>query len=328
MKKFIIDADTGSDDAVAILLALQDPQVDVLGITVVSGNVPLQQGVINTLSTIEATEQNIKVYAGARKPLVRDYIEIHSLSDFTEHVKSLSPVSASAQSVHGIDGMGDIGITSKFSEYEEKNAIDFLVETINKNPEEITLVTLGPLTNIALALEKDPSISTKIKHCYVMGGTSDGTGNVSASAEFNIWVDPEAAKRVFDSGLKITMVGWDNSYKYAMLKEDEIKKLRALNSKLADFSVDIQKVLINLTKEWYDFYGFDLPDPITMAIALDNSIIEESQDLHVIIDTRDGITRGQTIVDYFNVENKNKNTRVVTKSSNKKFMNMLMDLLS
>lgn len=328
MKKFIIDADTGSDDAVAILLALQDPQVDVLGITVVSGNVPLQQGVINTLSTIEATEQNIKVYAGAHKPLVRDYIEIHSLSDFTEHVKSLSPVSASAQSVHGIDGMGDIGITSKFSEYEEKNAIDFLVETINKNPDEITLVTLGPLTNIALALEKDPSISTKIKHCYVMGGTSDGTGNVSAAAEFNIWVDPEAAKRVFDSGLKITMVGWDNSYKYAMLKEDEIKKLRALNSKLADFSVDIQKVLINLTKEWYDFYGFDLPDPITMAIALDNSIIEESQDLHVIIDTRDGITRGQTIVDYFNVENKNKNTRVVTKSSNKKFMNMLMDLLS
>ena len=136
------------------------------------------------------------------------------------------------------------------------------------------------------------------------------------------------AKVVFDSDLKLTMVGWDNSYKYAMLKEDEIGQLKSLNTKLADFSVDIQRVLINLTKEWYDFYGFDLPDPITMAIALDNSLIEESQDLHVMVDTRDGITRGQTIVDYFDIEDKKKNVRVVTKSSNDKFMNMLLDLLS
>jgi purine nucleosidase len=159
------------------------------------------------------------------------------------------------------------------------------------------------------------------------GGTSDGSGNVSAAAEFNIWVDPEAAKIVFDSELQITMVGWDNSYKYAMLKEREISQIRELNSKLGNFSVDIQKVLIDLTKEWYDFYGFDLPDPITMAIALENSIIEESQDCHVIVDTRDGITRGQTIVDYFDVEGKNQNVRVVTKSSNKKFMSLLLDLL-
>jgi purine nucleosidase len=160
-----------------------------------------------------------------------------------------------------------------------------------------------------------------------MGGTSDGTGNVSSAAEYNIWVDPEAAKIVFNSGLQITMVGWDNSYKYAMLKEREISQIRELNSKLGNFSVDIQKVLIDLTKEWYDFYGFDLPDPITMAIALENSIIEESQDCHVIVDTRDGITRGQTIVDYFDVEGKNQNVRVVTKSSNKKFMSLLLDLL-
>jgi purine nucleosidase len=112
-----------------------------------------------------------------------------------------------------------------------------------------------------------------------------------------------------------------------MLKEPEISQIRELNSKLGNFSVDIQKVLIDLTKEWYDFYGFDLPDPITMAIALENSIIEESQDCHVIVDTRDGITRGQTIVDYFNVEGKNQNVRVVTKSSNKKFMSLLLDLL-
>jgi len=160
-----------------------------------------------------------------------------------------------------------------------------------------------------------------------MGGTSDGTGNVSAAAEYNIWVDPEAAKICFESGMNITMVGWDNSYKYAMLKEEEIKTLRALNSKLANFSIDIQKTLIDLTFESYGFFGFDLPDPITMAIALDDSIIEESEQLHVIVDTRDGITRGQTIVDYFDVEEKQQNIRVVKKSSKEKFLSLLGELL-
>ena len=128
MRKFIIDADTGSDDAVAILLALQNKEIDVLGITVVSGNVPLEQGVKNTLSTIEAAKQEIKVFAGAEKPLMRDYVEIHGLTEFTEHVKSLSPISASAQSVHGVDGMGDIGVTPKSLKYEEKKAVDFLID--------------------------------------------------------------------------------------------------------------------------------------------------------------------------------------------------------
>ena len=323
MKKFIIDADTGSDDAVAILLALQDPSVEILGISVVSGNVPLQQGIKNTISTMDMTGKKVKVFAGADKPLTREYEEVYVLEKFMEHVQSLKSSSASGQCVHGIDGMGDIGIESSTEEYEEKNAIDFIIDTVNENPNDITLVTLGPLTNIALAMQKDSSISKKIKHCYVMGGTSNGTGNVSAAAEYNIWVDPEAAKLCFDSGMNITMVGWDNSYKYAMLKEEEIEDLRSLNSKLADFSVDIQKTLIDLTFTTYGFHGFDLPDPITMAIALDNSIIEDSEQLHVIVDTRDGITRGQTIVDYFNVEEKNQNIRVVTKSDKDKFMNLL-----
>lgn len=323
MKKFIIDADTGSDDAVAILLALQDPSVEILGISVVSGNVPLRQGIKNTISTIDMTEKKVKVYAGADKPISREYEEIYDLENFMKHVKSLKPSSASGQCVHGIDGMGDIGIKPSIEVYEQKNAVDFITDAVNENPNEITLVTLGPLTNIALAIQKDSSITEKIKHCYVMGGTSDGTGNVTAAAEYNIWVDPEAAKICFDSGMNITMVGWDNSYKYAMLKEQEIEDLRSLNSKLADFSIDIQKTLIDLTFSTYGFHGFDLPDPITMAIALDNSIIEDAEQLHVIIDVRDGITRGQTIVDYFNVEKKTQNIRVVRKSDKDKFMNLL-----
>ena len=326
-KKFIIDADTGSDDAVAILMALRDPRVDVLGVTVVSGNVPLKQGIINTLSTAELCDVDVKVFAGADKPLTREYLEIYTLDEFQKHVQTLSSESVTAQCVHGVDGMGDIGVEPQNKNYEEQDAVDYLIESFNKNPNEITLVTLGPLTNIAKAIQKDPSISTKIEHCYVMGGTSDGSGNVSAAAEYNIWVDPEAAQIVFNSGLAITMVGWDNSYKYAMLKDKEINELKSLKTKYADFCVDIQKTLIELTHASYGFYGFDLPDPITMAIALDNDIILESQQLHVLVDVRDGITRGQTIVDYFNAEQGDQNVRVVTKSDNLGFLNLLKELV-
>tara|TARA_B100001121_G_scaffold305978_1_gene324639 strand:- start:597 stop:1589 length:993 start_codon:yes stop_codon:yes gene_type:complete len=326
-KKFIIDADTGSDDAVAILMALRDPRVEVLGVTVVSGNVPLKQGIINTLSTVELCDVDVKVFAGADKPLIREYSEIYTLDEFQKHVRTLSPDSVTAQCVHGVDGMGDIGVEPKNKKYEDKDAVDYLIDSFNNDPNEITLVTLGPLTNIAKAIEKDSSIVEKIEHCYVMGGTSDGSGNVSAAAEYNIWVDPEAAQIVFNSGLAITMVGWDNSYKYAMLKDKEINDLKSLKTKYADFCVDIQKILIELTYASYGFYGFDLPDPITMAIALDNNIIVESQQLHVVIDTRDGITRGQTIVDYFNAENGIQNVRVVTKADNEGFLNLLTKLV-
>tara|TARA_B100001559_G_C16446862_1_gene597180 strand:- start:402 stop:1394 length:993 start_codon:yes stop_codon:yes gene_type:complete len=326
-KKLIIDADTGSDDAVAILMALRDPRVQVLGITIVSGNVPLKQGIINTLSTAELCDVEVKVFAGADKPLKREYLEIYTLEEFQKHVHTLSPDSVTAQCVHGFDGMGDIGVEPKNKNYEEEDAVDYLINSFNKNPNEITLVTLGPLTNIAKAIQKDPSIADKIEHCYVMGGTSDGSGNVSAAAEYNIWVDPEAAQIVFSSGLAITMVGWDNSYKYAMLKDKEINELKSLKTKYADFCVDIQKTLIELTHASYGFYGFDLPDPITMAIALDNNIILESQQLHVLVDVRDGITRGQTIVDYFNAEQGNQNVRVVTKSDNLGFLNLLTELV-
>ena len=120
MKKFIIDADTGSDDAVAILLALQDPTVEVLGISVVSGNVPLKQGIMNTISTIDMTDKKVKVYAGEEKPISRNYEEVHDLANFLGHVKSLSPSSVSGQCVHGVDGMGDIGVKPSTQEFEEK----------------------------------------------------------------------------------------------------------------------------------------------------------------------------------------------------------------
>ena len=127
-KKFIIDADTGSDDAVAILMALRDPRVDVLGVTVVSGNVPLKQGIINTLSTAELCDVDVKVFAGADKPLTREYLEIYTLDEFQKHVQTLSSDSVTAQCVHGVDGMGDIGVEPQNKNYEEQDAVDYLIE--------------------------------------------------------------------------------------------------------------------------------------------------------------------------------------------------------
>ena len=157
-KKFIIDADTGSDDAVAILMALRDPTVEVLGITLVSGNVPLQQGILNTLYTAELCEVPVNVYAGADKPLTRNYIEEYTLKDFSARVRTLSPDSVSGQCVHGVDGMGDIGIKPENEQYEEQGAVDYLIKSFSESPNEITLVTLGPLTNIANAINEDPTI--------------------------------------------------------------------------------------------------------------------------------------------------------------------------
>ena len=158
VEKFIIDADTGSDDAVALLIALRNPKINILGITIASGNVPMKQGVTNALSTTELCGEKVDIYAGAEKPLTRDYIEIYSLEEFIKHVHSRDPASASGQCVHGADGMGDIGIEPKTTDIQKQTAVDYLVSSFNEQPDEITLVTLGPLTNIAEAINKDPSI--------------------------------------------------------------------------------------------------------------------------------------------------------------------------
>ena len=307
-RKFFIDTDTASDDAVAILMALEWDDVEVLGISIVSGNMPIEQGSINARYTVELCKKNIPVYVGAAKPLVKK----------TEH----------ADWFHGPDGMGGMNYPDPKNTESSDDLIEVLKNLIDENPNEITLVTLGPLTNIANFITKYPDSFLMLKNIVIMGGASNTVGNVTPAAEYNIWCDPEAADAVFQSQHpEITMVGWDNSYKYAMLKEDEMSLLKSLKTKYADFSVDIQKTLIDLTFRTYGFYGFELPDPITMAIALDNKIIEESQQLDVIVDTRDGLTRGQTIVDYFGVENKDKNIRVVTKANKKRFMDLLIKSL-
>jgi purine nucleosidase len=305
MRHFLIDTDTASDDAVALVMALTYPDVQVEAITAVSGNVHVDQAVQNALYTVEICDKKVQVYRGAEKPINRSL--------------------KTADYVHGRDGMGDIGLPLSGRTPAEGHAVTKIIETINHFPGNITLVTLGPLTNLALALLQDPSIASKIKECITMGGTGHGHGNVTPVAEYNIWVDPEAAKVVFESAIPLKMVGWDASIAYATFNSQEMEKLRNIGTPLAKFCVDIQKALNKFAVEKMKLEGFDLPDPLAMAVALDPSVATRTKSLYVAIETDSELCRGQTVVDHLAVTKHEPNAEVILEASRKKFLHILHD---
>jgi len=303
MQRFIIDTDTGSDDAVALVMAARHPNVQIEAVTVVGGNVPVDQGVQNALYTLAlAGTADVPVYRGAAVPLLRPL--------------------ETAQNVHGMDGMGDIGLPLAGHTPAPGHAVPVLVETITRYAGAITLVTLGPLTNIALALQRDPALASKVTHFYMMGGTGEGYGNVTPVAEYNIWADPEAARIVFDSGMPITMIGWDISCKYAAFSPDDVDQMRAIDTPLAAFCMDIQGAVNDFVLAVTKLPGFDLPDPIAMAVALDPAIAT-TRALNVTVETGDGLCRGQTIVDHIGITGLPPNAAVVTEASRAGFLALL-----
>jgi purine nucleosidase len=305
-RTLLVDTDTASDDAVALLLALRHPDATVRAITVVAGNVPVEQGVQNALYTCELVGADVPVYAGAAAPRIR---ELHT-----------------GEAVHGDDGMGDVGLELSGRTPEAGEAAQVLAAEIASAPGELTLVTLGPLTNVARAFELAPGAAQQLGSLVIMGGTSDHRGNVTAVAEYNIWADPEAAALVFEAGAPITMVGWDISRKRAVITPTEAEELRALGP-LGAFSVDIQRTLIEFCREQTLLDGYDLPDPIAMAVALDPDVATEVRRSHVAVETAGELTRGETVVDYRGVA-RPPNAAVVLDASRERFMALLRDALS
>ena len=302
MRNFVIDTDTASDDAVALVMALRQPAIDVKAITVVAGNVPLPLGLQNALYTVELCGADAPVYAGCAKPLLREL--------------------ETAQAVHGRDGMGDIGLPLQGRAPAPGHAADALRDVINANAGDITLVTLGPLTNVALALLREPALARRLSHCWIMGGIGSGHGNVTPTAEFNIWVDPEAAKIVFESGMKMTMVGWDISWKYATFDAEQAQEIRGIGSALAEFVVDIQATLTEFSMTENALPGFDLPDPITMAAAIDPTIATYKE-YRVDVTTGNGLERGITVVDKLGVSKRAPQMRVATSAKRSAFVELL-----
>jgi purine nucleosidase len=307
-RHFLIDTDTASDDAVALVLAMRHPDIVIEAITVVAGNVPLDQGVQNALYTVELCQRAIPVHRGMPAPLSRPL--------------------QTAQFVHGEDGMGDIGLPLSGRSPASNDAISVMIDTIHQFSGAITLVALGPLTNIAVALRLDPSIASAVTQCIIMGGTGRGRGNITPVAEYNFWADPEAAKIVFESGLQIKMVGWDISRTHAVFSPQDTAALRAINTPLAHFSVDIQNVVKQFALSTTRLPGFDLPDPIAMAIALDPSVATKTNRCFVAIEAASELCRGQSVVDHLHYMNHEPNAEVVTEASRDHFLKMLFEAVT
>jgi purine nucleosidase len=303
MRRLVVDTDTATDDPVALVMGLRHPGVRVEAITVVAGNVPVDQGVQNALYTLELLGGRTPVFRGAEAPLLASL--------------------ETSQFIHGEDGMGDIGLPLCGREPHPGHAVDALLEAVGRYPGEVELVTLGPLTNVAMALHRDPSLAGKVKECVMMCGAADHLGNITPVAEYNVWVDPEAAKVVFSSGMPLKMVGLDVSRKHASFTPDEAAELRGVGTPLAEFCVDIQRVVL---EEWDG--GFELADAIAMAVALDSEVATRTERRFVGVETGGEWCRGQTVVHHRGIAGVGEyepNVEIVEEASRERFLEMLYE---
>jgi purine nucleosidase len=268
----LIDTDPGTDDAMAILLALTSPEVDVRAFTVVGGNVPEAQGLENALRLVSlAGRCDIPIAGGAPRPLAQRLI--------------------TAEFVHGKNGMGEIELPASRCTADKRFAPDLIIEMVRAMPGQLTLVPVGPLTNIALAVLKDPGIVPLVKEVVIMGG-SITEGNVTAAAEANVYNDPEAAQVVFDAGWKVTMVGLDVTHK-TQFRRAQLERLARTHGTLNDFATRVMTFLIELSAKFGED-GTPMHDPLAMGVAIDPSFVK-TRHMRIDVETRGQFTRGATV---------------------------------
>jgi inosine-uridine nucleoside N-ribohydrolase len=271
-KKIIIDTDPGTDDALALMLALNSPELDVRAITVVPGNVTAAMGLDNALRMVSlANRCDIPVAAGAQHPLFQKL--------------------TTAEFWHGKNGLGNVELPASKCKVDPRFGPDLIIELVHASPHEITLVPVGPLTNIALAVEKDPSIVPLVKEVILMGGSISG-GNVTAAAEFNIYNDPEAAQTVFQAGWPLTMVGLEVGDK-ALFTHKYLDELGQTHGPMNDFVASVLKFMVGLAAT-FGSPGSPMYDPSAVAVAIDSSLVKV-QEMHVDVETRGQFTRGETV---------------------------------
>jgi purine nucleosidase len=290
-RKIIIDTDPGQDDAAAIMLALGSPELDILGITTVAGNVPLARTSCNARIILEfCSRTDVKVYAGADKPIARPLI--------------------TAEHVHGKTGLDGPELHEPRMPLEAQHAVDFIIETLRHEPAgTVTLCTLGPLTNIATALEKAPDIAGRVRELVMMGGGFFEGGNITPAAEFNIYVDPEAAAAVFKSGIPIVMMPLDVTHKVLTLKS-RVAGLRAIGSRPAKALVEMLDFFERFDVEKYGSDGGPLHDPTVIAYLLKPELFS-GRNCNVEIETASPLTVGMTVVDWWQVTDRKHNARVM-----------------
>ncbi|WP_337017858.1 nucleoside hydrolase [Oceanobacillus massiliensis] len=307
MEKVILDVDTGIDDALAILFALESRKLDILGITAVNGNVPLDYVTRNTKKVLKhAGNDTIRVFEGADRPLLK---EAHH--EFQ---------------VHGEDGIGmslnDVSVDDSSS--GNQFAADFIIEQASIHRGELTLIMVGPATNLALAVRKEPRIADWVKQVVMMGGlvSESGRGNVLPTSEFNIFADAEAARIVFHSGLPIKLVSLDVTMK-TFLSLEHIEQLKG--TRYYDFVMKSTDSLRAYT-ESSGINGCALHDPLTVGVVLDPSLVKTAK-YYVDVETKSELSYGQTICDFNNVLKKAPNVEICTDIDDERFIKMFIDAL-
>lgn len=300
----IIDTDPGADDVVALLLALASPdELNVLAITTVAGNVRLDKTSRNARLAREwAGREEVPVYAGASKPLVRTPIY--------------------AENMHGKEGVPGVAVHEPKVGIAKGNAVDYLIETLSKAaPHSITLAMLGPQTNLALALMQAPEITQGIKEVVVMGGAHFNGGNMSPVAEFNIYADPHAAQVVLASGVKLTYIPLDVTHKI-LTSEQRLKQIAGLNNQAGKLVCSILNEYVKADMAHYGLPGGPVHDASVIAYLLKPELFTGKQ-INVAIDSREGITFGQTLADWYDTLKQDKNVFWVENGDAQGFFNLL-----
>ena len=305
--QIIIDTDPGQDDALAILLALASPEIEVLGICAVAGNVPLALTEINARKICElAGKPETKVFAGAVRPLVRPLV--------------------TAEHVHGRTGLDGPVLPEPQMPLQKQHAVDFIVETLMAQPSGIvTLCTLGPLTNIALALIKEPAIAPRVKQIIAMGGGYSEGGNVTPAAEFNIYVDPHAARVVFDAGIPLTLIPLDCTHQ-ALTTRARVENFRQMKNNTGPACALMLDFFERFDVEKYGSDGGPLHDPCVIAWLLRPDFFI-SKKVNVVVECESELTMGMTIVDWWKVSGRVENATVCSDIDADAFFELLTERL-
>lgn len=303
-KRIIIDTDPGIDDSLAILLALASPEIQLEGLTVVHGNSSMEQGAINALSILElAGASHVPVAEGCELPLVQP--------------------SLLAPETHGNTGLGYAKLPVPQGRPIAQHGSDFLIEQIMSTPGEITLVAIGPLTNVALAIRQEPRIVGAVKELFIMGGALRHEGNTTPLAEFNTYVDPHAAHIVYHSGMPITLTPLDVTYQCVLLAED-VERIQEVASGIPPFIADATRFYMEFHDEYQGIQGCVINDPLTLALTFAPELCDYEEQ-YVDVDISGGVSMGKTFADFYKATGKPANMRVALGVRPRDFIDLFVE---
>jgi inosine-uridine nucleoside N-ribohydrolase len=301
--RLIVDTDTAGDDVTSLLIALRHPNAQLEAITICNGNVAFEQQVENALYTLEQVGSDVPVYAGCPRPLLAEPVD--------------------AAYVHGEDGMGDSFFPKAKQRPAAEHAVDELVRRVDESPGELTILAQAPLTNLAAAVVRDPSFASNVKRLFIMGG---GLGNITPAAEFNFFVDPEAAKIVFKAGFAITLFTWTLALSHGVFYDADLARIDAVDTPLARFYRQVTRKAEEFERKM-GVPGTTHPDSMVAAAIVEPSLVRRTREVFVDVETQGELTRGYSSIDMLGVTGNDSNCTLVEDFDTQRFLELFLGVL-